>query len=95
MSARSCGVWCGSTGAGGPATCGHGMPVEVDWANEAVRDEHAVRLVPDPATISGHSVPVIGYSGTADAVVTVILVCAEAGPDERPDGDWWGRLDRQ
>ncbi len=64
--------------------------VEVEWANEAVRDAHAVWLVPDPASRSGHSVRVIGYSGSAGAVITVVLVDADADPDERPDGDWWG-----
>jgi hypothetical protein len=64
--------------------------VEVEWANEAVRDAHAVWLVPDPASRSGHSVRVIGYSDSAGAVITVVLVDADADPEERPDGDWWG-----
>ncbi len=33
---------------------------------------------------------VIGYSGTADAVLAVILVRSDADPRERPDGDWRG-----
>ena len=32
----------------------------------------------------------IGYSPSARAVLTVILVSADTDPDERPDGDWWG-----
>ncbi|WP_154677583.1 hypothetical protein [Mycolicibacter icosiumassiliensis] len=32
----------------------------------------------------------IGYSPSARAVLTVILVSADADPDEPPDGDWWG-----
>ncbi|MGI8814368.1 MAG: hypothetical protein ACR2G2_03500 [Pseudonocardia sp.] len=32
----------------------------------------------------------MGYSPSAGAVLTVILVNAEADPDERPDGSWWG-----
>lgn len=63
---------------------------EPGWANEAVLDEHAVWLVPDPASRYGHAVRVIGYSASAGAVLTVILVAAEADPPERPDGDWWG-----
>lgn len=59
-------------------------------ANEAVEDDHAVWLRPDPAGHSGHSVRVIGYSSTAKHVLTVILVDADIDPSERPDGDWWG-----
>ena len=32
----------------------------------------------------------IGYSPSARAVLTVILVSADTDPDERPDGDCWG-----
>lgn len=64
--------------------------VQPEWANEAVDDEHALWLVPDPASRSGHAVRVIGYSPAAGAVLTVILVGAEADPAEPPDGDWWG-----
>lgn len=60
------------------------------WADEAVNDRHAVWQVPDPASRSGLSVRVIGYSPAARAVLTVILIAADADPDERPDGDWWG-----
>jgi len=35
-------------------------------------------------------VRVIGYSATAGAVLTVILVDFAADPDEEPGGDWWG-----
>lgn len=55
-----------------------------------MRDEHAVWLVPDPASRSGHAVRVTGYAPSAGAVLTVILVASDADPDERPDGDWWG-----
>lgn len=64
--------------------------IDPSWADEAVGDEHAVWLVPDPASRSGHAVRVIGYSPTAGAVVSVILVKADADPNEQPDGDWWG-----
>lgn len=64
--------------------------IDVAWANEAVRDEHAVWLTPDPASRSGHAVRVIGYSPTAGEVLTVILVDADTDPHEQPDGDWWG-----
>jgi len=33
---------------------------------------------------------VIGYSATAAAVLTVILVDARADAAEQPAGDWWG-----
>lgn len=64
--------------------------IDPAWADEAVSDEHAVWLVPDPASRSGQAVRVIGYSLTASAVLTVILVNAKADPEELPDGDWWG-----
>ena len=33
---------------------------------------------------------VVGYSGGAGTVLTVILVASDADPTERPIGDWWG-----
>ena len=60
------------------------------WADEAVADPEACWLDPDPASISGLSVRVIGYSGGADAVLTVILLPGDADPEEPADGDWWG-----
>lgn len=42
------------------------------------------------ASRSGHSVRVIGYSGTAHAVLTVILVDPAVDASEHPDGEWWG-----
>jgi hypothetical protein len=64
--------------------------VDPAWADEAVQDDHAVWLRPDPASHSGHSVRVIGYSSSASAVLTVILVEGNADPSERAEGDWWG-----
>jgi hypothetical protein len=55
-----------------------------------VTDPEARWLVPDPASTSGLSVRVIGYSGSADAVLTVILLPEDADPAESADGDWWG-----
>ncbi len=60
------------------------------WADAAVNDRHAVWQAPDPASRSGLSVRVLGSSPAARAVLTVILISADADPDERPDGDWWG-----
>lgn len=64
--------------------------VEPLWATEAVNDPAAYWRDPDPASASGMSVRVIGYSGTADSVLTVILVRADADPSDSADGDWWG-----
>ena len=64
--------------------------VEPAWADEAVADPEACWLDPDPASISGLSVRVIGYSGGADAVLTVILLPGDGDPEEPADGDWWG-----
>jgi len=48
--------------------------VETAWADGAVTDLEACWLAPDPASTSGVSVRVIGYSGSADAVLTAILL---------------------
>jgi hypothetical protein len=64
--------------------------ISAAWADEAVGDRHAVWQVPDPASRSRLSVRVVGYSPSLRAVLTVILVSADADRDERPDGDWWG-----
>jgi hypothetical protein len=64
--------------------------IDLLWADEAVDDAHAVWLVPDPASRTGSSLRVIGYSTGARAVLTVILVAPDADPGERPIGDWWG-----
>lgn len=64
--------------------------IETASADQAVRDAHAAWLTPDPASRSGHSTRVIGYSVSARTVLTVILLDAEADPSERPDGGWWG-----
>jgi len=66
----------------------HGM--EPAWADEAVEDDHAVWLSPDPASRSGHSVRVIGYARSTSAVLTVILVEGDVDPSEPAEGDWWG-----
>lgn len=64
--------------------------VDPGWADEAVNDDHAVWLTPDPASRSGRSVRVIGYSTSAREVFTVILMAAELDETEQPVGDWWG-----
>jgi hypothetical protein len=64
--------------------------VEPAWADEAVADPDASWLDPDPASKSGLSVRVVGFSGSADVLLTVILLAADADPDERADGAWGG-----
>lgn len=64
--------------------------VEPSWATEAVNDPDHLWRQPDPASTSGHSIRVIGYSHSAEAIMTVILVDPAADPTNRPDGDWWG-----
>ena len=61
--------------------------VESAWADEAVTDPEARWLVPDPASTSGVSIRVIGYSGSADAVLTVILLPGDVDPAGRA-GQW-------
>jgi uncharacterized DUF497 family protein len=48
--------------------------VEVAWANEALQDPGALRIVPDPASRSGRSIRTIGYSPSAGCLLTVITV---------------------
>ena len=64
--------------------------VDPAWADDAVNDDHAVWLTPDPASRSGRSVRVIGYSTGAGDVLTVILVAADAEDAEQPVREWWG-----
>lgn len=44
------------------------------WADEAIADPDRVVINPDPASTSGRSVRIIGYSITAQAVLTVIVL---------------------
>ena len=53
-------------------------------------DPDAVWLDPGPASGSGLSVRVIGYSLSAHAVLSVVLLPAGADPGDRPRGEWWG-----
>lgn len=48
--------------------------VEAAWANEALKDPDALRIVPDPASRSGRSIRTIGYSPSAGCLLTVITV---------------------
>ncbi len=73
---------------GGYVSENHG--IEPAWADEAVRDVDAVWLQPDPASRSGLSVRVIGWSRSARDVPVVILVDPGADPTDRPHGSWWG-----
>lgn len=50
----------------------HGITPEV--ANEALEDPDRVVIAPDYNSRSGHSVRIIGFSTTADEVITVIAV---------------------
>lgn len=45
-----------------------------DVANEALADPNRVVINPDPASKSGRSVRVIGFSITAQTVLTVIVI---------------------
>ena len=64
--------------------------IDTRWADEAVEDDHALWLTPDPASRSGRSVRVIGWSTGAGHVLVVILLAPDVDPRERPIGDWWG-----
>jgi hypothetical protein len=64
--------------------------ITVAWANEALADPDRVWMQPDPASESGHSVRVIGFSPYLEDLLVVILIHPDADRDEQPDGDWWG-----
>lgn len=59
--------------------------VSVEQAAETLADDEAIIADPDPASRSGVSARVIGFSPSADAVLVIILVRRE----DRP-GTWWG-----
>ena len=60
--------------------------IEPEWADEAVADDLAVWMEPDPKSRSGRSVRVIGYSPSAALVLVVILV-----KDQNLNhADYWG-----
>ncbi len=59
--------------------------VNVEQASEALADDERIVADPDPASRSGVSARVIGYSPAAAAVLVVILVRRV----DRP-GAWWG-----
>lgn len=64
--------------------------VDPAWAEEAINEDHSLWLTPDPASRSGHSVRVIGYSTSARDVLVVILLAADVDETEQPAGQWWG-----
>lgn len=59
------------------------IDIDPSWADEAVADPDAAWLDPDPKSKSGMSARVIGYSPTAEVVITVILV-------PKDENSWWG-----
>jgi len=48
--------------------------VLVQWARQAVHDPRRLILDPDPASRSGSSIRIIGYSQTTNCVLAVIVV---------------------
>ena len=48
--------------------------VTVEQANEALGDPEMLVIDPDPRSVTGESVRVIGYSSTAQEVLTVVVV---------------------
>lgn len=48
--------------------------IPLSWAQEALRDHRNVVLDPDPASNTGTSVRVLGYSARAGTVLVVIIV---------------------
>ena len=60
-----------------------GHQVTPEQASEAVNDVEALWFDPDPKSKSGKSVRVIGYSHSARAVLTVVLLPADSQLDDR------------
>jgi uncharacterized DUF497 family protein len=46
----------------------------VEQANEALEDPERLVIDPDPRSVTGDSVRIIGYSSTAQEVLTVVVV---------------------
>jgi hypothetical protein len=46
----------------------------VEQADEAVEDPERLVIDPDPRSVTGDSVRIIGYSSTAQEVLTVVVV---------------------
>lgn len=61
----------------------HGITTE--QASGALADPDALVFDPDPTSRSGKSIRILGYSPTAQVVLTIILVRREDEP-----GRWWG-----
>lgn len=59
------------------------VDIHPGWADEAIEDTDAAWLDPDPKSKSGRSARVIGYSPTAEMVITVILL-------PKNNDEWWG-----
>ncbi|PZS07923.1 MAG: transposase [Acidimicrobiales bacterium] len=60
--------------------------VEPEWANEAVDDPDRL-VASDPGSKSGESVRIVGYSRSADRILTVIVVPKSVTP---VSDEWWG-----
>jgi uncharacterized DUF497 family protein len=54
----------------------------VEQADEALEDPERLIIDPDPRSVTGDSVRIIGYSSTAQKVLTVVVVI--------PDGQVYG-----
>lgn len=59
--------------------------VEPEWATEAALDQDRL-IALDPASKSGQTVRVVGWSSGARRVLTVLLL----PKDHPPTGAWWG-----
>lgn len=61
--------------------------VEPEWATEAAFDDNRKITAPDPASKSGETIRVLGYSQSADRILAIVL-----RPKNYPelDGTWWG-----
>jgi len=48
--------------------------IQPSWANEALHDPDRVVMTPDPASTSGRAVRTIGWSYTANRIITVVTL---------------------
>jgi hypothetical protein len=51
--------------------------VEPDWTLEAATDPRAIVRDPDPKSINGDAARIVGYSASADCVLTIIIRTAD------------------
>lgn len=50
------------------------LNIEPEWTIEAVNDPDVAWIEPDPASVGGEGIRIIGYSRTAKILITVLVI---------------------